>query len=99
MKDHVIRRLASIDQEIAAVETELGVLHDAHALHGSALTDSELRMLVAETPVADQELHRATAAFLASERSIGRLEEILGELRQERAGLERRRAHSTAGGT
>jgi hypothetical protein len=80
-------QLDDVSRDLARARAELGFLRDRLAAEGQALEDRRLRMLIAETPVADRDLHRSAEA-------VGRLESRIGELEAEVAALvaeERRR--------
>ncbi|MGH2740667.1 MAG: hypothetical protein ACRDH6_09330 [Actinomycetota bacterium] len=89
MTSHFTRRLASVDREVCALATELTQLREQLAVHEEALEESRLRLLVAETPVADRDHQRTFDAYRGVEEGVLRLEQKLGELRDERRRLER----------
>lgn len=89
MTSHLIRRLASLDREIRVLETELAHARDQFAVQQAALEESRLRVLVAETPVADEDHQRTADTHRVLEQSVARLERALGELREQRRRLER----------
>lgn len=87
MRNQLVQRLSALDREIAETETELSILRYRLAEEQARLDEYRVRMLVAETPLADRDLHIAQAANTRIEREIARLESGLGELRTDRRRL------------
>ena len=87
MNDRVSLRLSSVVREIAAAGAALDRARQRLAERRAALEESHLRMLIAETPVADLDLHLAVEEHRRLQREVERLERILGQLRAEERGL------------
>lgn len=90
MKTQVSRHLSSISDEIDSAHARLRRLRDRLELQRAALDEQRLRMLIAETPLADRDLHAAAEGFLDLSREVLRAEEALGSLREEQTRLSRR---------
>jgi chromosome segregation ATPase len=87
MKTHVVRRLSTLSEEISETSAELGRLRDRLAAQLSVLDDCRLRMLLAETPLADRDLRVADRKVRAIQGEVGRLEESLSAMRLEQRRL------------
>lgn len=70
-------------EEIAAMRARLGLLADELTYRSRALEDSELRLLIAETPVADADRHRAIEGFRLVRTQVEALERQLEALERE----------------
>jgi hypothetical protein len=90
MSDRVSLRLSSVCREIAATGAALDRAREGLSERRTALEESHLRMLIAETPVADQDLRLAIEEHRRLEREVDRLDRILDELRAEERGLSDR---------
>jgi hypothetical protein len=84
MKNRVTRRLSTLSEEISGTRAELDRLRDRLAAHVAVLDDRRLRMLIAETPLADLDLRIADRDVRRIEGEVRRLEETLRTLRAER---------------
>jgi hypothetical protein len=89
MKTYARRHLLLLSQEIADAGAELAMLRERLLADSSLLDDLRLRMLIAETPLADRDLHTAALGVERVRRRIARLESDLRELRAEERRLER----------
>ena len=87
MKTYTQRHLLSLSREIAEARAELTMLRDRLLQEASTLEDVHLRMLIAETPQADRDLHRAAGGVERLRRRVIRLEAELRALRAEEARL------------
>ncbi|MCA1727635.1 MAG: hypothetical protein LC722_08310 [Actinobacteria bacterium] len=87
MTGNVKRRLSSLSDEIADVRTELSILREQLAFQGSVLEESRVRMLVAETPLADREFQVAAEDHRRIERLVAEQETLLAALVEERERL------------
>ncbi|MGH2711513.1 MAG: hypothetical protein ACRDH9_09960 [Actinomycetota bacterium] len=95
MNSQVSRHLSTVSEEIGAARAELGRLRDRLEIQRAALDECRLRMLIAETPLADRDLQHAADGYIVVEREVRRAERHLETLRDE----ERRLAHQlTAAG-
>jgi hypothetical protein len=92
MKTLVKRRLLTVSRDIAETRAELAMARDELATAGGRLDEFRLRMLIAETPLADRDLRFAVEGFRRVEERVRRLEADLEVLRAER----RRLAHTLA---
>jgi hypothetical protein len=90
MNDRVSLRLASVCREIAATCAALDRARQRLYERRTALEESHLRMLIAETPVADLDLRLAIEEHRRLEREVDRLDRILDDLRAEERGLSDR---------
>ena len=84
--------LAALSVEIAGTRTELAMARELLAERESTLEEYRLRMLMAETPLADRDLHRAVLIRDRARAEVDRLELALATLRDE----ERRLAEGPA---
>lgn len=87
MRDHLRRRLELLDRDIGSIRSRLAMAREGLSVRTTALEESRLRMLIAETPVADHDLHRAAHDVGLLEARIRRLEADLEAVRRERARL------------
>ncbi len=83
MTSQASRRLTSLSEEIASKKAELGRLRDRLDVQRALLDEYRLRMLIAETPLADHELQVAAGGFLQIEREFRTLESSIETLRLE----------------
>jgi hypothetical protein len=90
MKSQVSRHLSSISDEIARTRAHLHRLRDRLEVQQSALEEQQLRMLIAETPLADRELHLAADGFHLLSHEVRRVEAVLESLSSEQARLSGR---------
>ncbi|MGH2664077.1 MAG: hypothetical protein ACRDH8_15015 [Actinomycetota bacterium] len=87
-QDHL--RLSSLSEEISGAASELARLRERLADQGTVLGDYQLRMLIAETPLADRHLHIAALDYRRIENEVRRLEASLADLQAERRKLAER---------
>ena len=83
MSSQVSRRLSSLLEEIASKKAELGRLRDRFDVQRAVLDEYRLRMLIAETPLADRDLQVAADGFLRIEQEVRLLEGTIETLRLE----------------
>ena len=83
MTSQVSRRISSLSQEIASKKAQLGRLRDRLDVQRVLLDEYRLRMLIAETPLADRDLQVAAEGFLEIEREVRTLESSIETLRLE----------------
>jgi len=96
MTSQASRRLSDLSEEIASEKVHLARLRDRLEAQRALLEEHRLRMLIAETPLADRELQRAAEAFLRIEGEVRDLEAAIEALRGEERGLARRLAGAGA---
>jgi hypothetical protein len=84
---NVKRRLSSLSDEIARVRTELSILREQLAFQDGVLEEARVRMLVAETPLADREFQIAADDHRRIERLVGDQETLLAALVEEQERL------------
>jgi chromosome segregation ATPase len=89
MKTHASRRLSTLMEEIASSEAELRRLRDRLEAQRAGLEECRLRMLIAETPLADRDLHAAAIGYLRVEEEVRRAERSLASLRDDQRRLGR----------
>jgi hypothetical protein len=89
MSARIQPQLVALSEDIAEARAELAMARDLLAERGAALEESRLRMLIAETPVADRDLHRAAAVHALARAEVDRLEGALAALREEQRRLVR----------
>jgi chromosome segregation ATPase len=77
-------RLAGLDQEIASARARLARLAEEGARRTGELEQTELRLLMAETPLADAHRHAAAARVRSVGAQVAVLEERLVALEAER---------------
>lgn len=87
MISQLSRRLSSLTAEIASRQADLSRLRDRLEVQTSLLDEYRLRMLMAETPLADRDLQLASESCRRIEREMGRVEEAVSALRLEQLGL------------
>ena len=87
MNDRVSLRLSSVCRDIVATQAALDRARQRLLERRAALGESHLRMLIAETPVADLDLRLAIEEHRRREREVARLDRILDDLRAEERGL------------
>jgi hypothetical protein len=92
MKTYAQRHLLSLSRDIAEARAELTMLRDRLHQEVSILEDLHLRMLIAETPQADRDLHRAAGAVERLRERVIRLEAEVRALRVQEARLVERGA-------
>ena len=90
MKIQVSRHLSDLSDEVASTRARLNRLRDRLELQRTALEEQRLRMLIAETPLADRDLHFAADGFLHLAREVRHVEEHLELLLEERSRLSER---------
>ncbi len=90
MKIQVSRHLSDLADEIASTRARLNRLRDRLELQEGELDEQRLRMLIAETPLADRDLHSVTDGFLHLAREVRSVEEDLEVLLEERSRLSER---------
>ena len=71
---NVKRRLSSLSDEIARARTELSILREQLPSRTAVLEEARVRMLVAETPLADREFQVASDDHRRIERSVAEQE-------------------------
>ena len=59
MRDHVRRRILLLDRDIASARTAVAMAGEELAARQAWLEEARLRALIAETPLADRDLHQA----------------------------------------
>lgn len=90
------RRLSGLSEEIASKDAHLARVRDRLEVQRALLEEKRLRMLIAETPLADRDLQRAAASFLRIEAEVRDLENAIDTLRVEERGLALRLAGAGA---
>lgn len=90
MKSQVSRHLSSLSDEIAGTHAQLQRLRDRLEVQQAALDEQRLRMLIAETPLADRDLHVAEQVFLDLSGEVRRVEVALENLTSEQLRLSSR---------
>ena len=96
MTSQASRRLSDLSEEIASEKVHLARLRDRLEAQRALLEEHRLRMLIAETPLADRELQRAAEAFLRIDGEVRDLEAAIEALHGEERGLARRLAGAGA---
>jgi HAMP domain-containing protein len=89
MSARIQPQLAALSEDLAGARAELAMARDILSERGAALEECRLRMLIAETPVADRDLHRAAAVHALARAEVGRLEAAVATLRDEERRLTR----------
>jgi chromosome segregation ATPase len=97
MNDRVSLRLSSVCREIDATRAALDRARQRLSERSSALEESHLRMLIAETPLADLDLRLAIEEHRRLEREVDRLSRILEELHAEEHALSVRLERAAPG--
>jgi hypothetical protein len=87
MKTYAQRHLLSLSREIAEASAELTMVRDRLQHEASTLEDVHIRMLMAETPQADRDLHLAAGVVERLRGRVIRLEANLRSLRAQEARL------------
>ena len=82
-------RLSTVSEEIASIKADLSRLRERLDVQRAELDEHRLRMLMAETPLADRDLHAAAESYLRIEEEVHRLEGALESLRLEQQLLGR----------
>jgi hypothetical protein len=77
------RRLSSLSDEIARARTELSILREQLAFQDAVLEEARVRMLVAETPLADREFQVASDDHRRIDRLVGEQETLIAALVEE----------------
>jgi hypothetical protein len=90
MRDEVRRRLHLLDRDIASVRVALAMVGEELTARQGALDEARLRSLIAETPVADLELHEAAVGVIALRERVRRAEMDLAALLEHRRVLSGR---------
>ena len=90
MKTQVSRHLSSLSDEIASTRAQLRRLCDRLELQGAVLEEQRIRMLIAETPLADRNLHSVEEGYLDLAGDVRRVEEALDVLLRHRDRLSSR---------
>lgn len=90
MKSQVSRRLSSLSDEISSAQAELNRLRERLDAQQAVLDDCRVRMLIAETPLADRDLHSAADGYLRVEQEVRRVEHAIATLRAEERRLSAR---------
>lgn len=84
MTTQAARRLTSIEEEITGTRSHLAMIQERLATASAAVQESRLRMLIAETPIADRDVVVATREYRGVEREVARLQGALADLYAER---------------
>lgn len=92
MRNQATIRLSTLAGEIAGVRAELARLQDSLEAQDAILGDCEVRMLIAETPLADRDLHVAAADRRRIAQEVAWAQEALDRLRSEERRLTARLA-------
>ncbi len=87
MTGNVKRRLTSLSDEISGVRTELAILREQLMFQEGVLEEARVRMLVAETPLADREFQVAADDHRRIERLVAEQETVLAALVAEQERL------------
>ena len=95
MSNQVTRHLSTLSSEIADARAHLTRLRERLETQCVTLEESRIRMLIAETPLADRELHAAAEGYLRLEREVRDVEAALETLRHEQDLLAARAAALT----
>jgi len=88
---NIDQRLQAIAEEIAELETEIGILDEQVAFQSEVFEDARIRALVAETPLADREAGEAESDLRRMERNRADAANRLTALRAEADGLLERK--------
>lgn len=92
MSSQLSHRLFTLSEEISATRAKLDRLRDRLDAQQAALDECRVRMLIAETPLADRDLHSAADGYLRIEREVRRVEEAIMSLHSEERHLAERLA-------
>lgn len=96
MRNRVTIRLSTLAGEIASARAELARLQERLEAQDAILGDCEVRMLIAETPLADRDLHVAAADRRRIAQEEARAQAALDRLRLEEQRLAARLASTGA---
>lgn len=96
VRNQVTMRLSTLAREIAGARAELARLRERLEAQDSVLGDCEVRMLIAETPLADRDLHVAAADRRRIADQVARAQAALDILRSEERLLAARLASTGA---
>lgn len=96
MRNRVTIRLSTLAGEIASARAELARLQERLEAQDAILGDCEVRMLIAETPLADRDLHVAAADRRRIAQEVARAQAALDRLRLEEQRLAARLASTGA---
>lgn len=96
MRNQVTIRLSSLTGEIAGVQAELARLQERLEAQDALLSDCQVRMLIAETPLADRDLHVAATDRRRIADQVVRVQTALDGLRSEERRLAARLASAGA---
>ena len=96
MRNRVTIRLSTLAGEIASARAELARLQERLEAQDAILGDCEVRMLIAETPLADRDLHVAAAHRRRIAEEVARAQAALDRLRLEEQRLADRLASTGA---
>ncbi|MGH2686530.1 MAG: hypothetical protein ACRDJP_13785 [Actinomycetota bacterium] len=77
MKSQVAKRLSSLTDDISSARAELEHLRERLERQAMLVEDCRLRLLIAETPLADRDFHAAEAAYRRMELEVRRTEHAL----------------------
>ncbi len=77
MRDQVRRRLHLLDRDIASARAALAMAGEELAAREAQLEEARLRSLIAETPLADRDLHEAAVGVSVLR---GRLRDVEADL-------------------
>ncbi len=83
MKSQVAKRLSSLTDDISSARAELEHLRERLERQSLLVEDCRLRLLIAETPVADRDFHAAAATYRWMELEVHRAEHALTTLRDD----------------
>lgn len=84
-------RLRALSAEIAALQTEIGILDEQIEFQSDVSGDARLRAIVSETPLADREAEEATGDLARMQRSRADAQARMEALRAEQDALLERR--------
>jgi chromosome segregation ATPase len=96
VRNQTTLRLSTLAGEIAGARAELARLQESLEAQDAVLGDCEVRMLIAETPLADRDLHVAAADRGRIAQEVARAQEALDRLRSEERRLTVRLASAGA---
>lgn len=96
MRNQVTIRLSTLAGEIASARAELARLQERLEAQDAILGDCEVRMLIAETPLADRDLHVAAVDRRRIAQEVARAQAALDRLRLEEQRLAARLASTGA---
>ena len=92
MNSQASHRLSVLSNEIRAARARLDRLRDCLDVQEAALDECRVRMLIAETPLADRDLQLAADDYLRIEREVRRVEEAITALHEDESRLAQRLA-------